>query len=113
MIEILTIGAFVASFIFGPLLCALALSLPARPLSLLVLGAGVVAAVSAALRLQQGSAVPSLIALWLAWVLAVSMVALALSRRLSAPRARRWLTVIALLTTTLPWFGLATARLMV
>ena len=40
------------------------------------------------------------------------MVGHALYRRLEGRRARRWITVIAILATTLPWFGLATARLM-
>ncbi len=112
----MTVGAFVVTFIGGPLICALILRLPAKPPTLIVLGVGVVGAVMLALRMQQMGAdwaVGSLVALWLAWVLAVGMVALAVRRHMTGPRASRWLTVIALLTTTLPWFGLATARLMV
>lgn len=116
MIDALTFGAFVLCFAVGPMLASLVLRLPARRLVLMGLGLGVVGSVSAALRLQRGGmeqVLSSLVALWLAWVLAVGMVALAVSRHVTSARARRWLTVLALLTTTLPWFGLATARLMV
>ncbi len=110
-----TFLAFVATFVVGPLLCAAAMALPGRLAPLIGLAIGVVAAVTLALRwqLQGGPAqLWSLVALWLAWVLAVAMVARALQSRLDTPRARRILTILALLATTLPWFGLATARMM-
>lgn len=105
--------AFALSFVAGPLICALLLRLPHGIRTLLAIGLGVVISVTLALRLQMQAATASLVALWLAWVLAVAMVAMALRRRIEAPRPRRWVTVIAILATTLPWFGLATARLMV
>lgn len=110
----MAIAAFAVTFVLGPLICALLLRFPARLTTLAVIGAAVVIAVTLALRLQAaGQAAQSLVMLWLAWVLAVGMVALAASRHVTALRGRRWLTVIALCATTLPWFGLATARLMV
>lgn len=102
---------FLASFIAGPLLCALLLRLPPALWALLMLAAALGLATLGALRWQGERAALSLGCLWLAWVLAVAMLALALLRRL--PDRRRWVTVSALLATTLPWFGLATARLMV
>ena len=107
--------AFLVTFVAGPSLCALLLRLPSRFWSLGMLAIGVAASSLAALRLQAtgGAASLSLLLLWLAWVLGVTMTALALRARVLNYRARRWLTVLALLATTLPWFGLATARLMV
>ena len=108
-----TILAFLASFVAGPALCALLLRLPAKVWMLALLAAGVGVAGLTALRLQAaGQAMPSLALLWFAWVLAVAMVAMALRGRMPTPRARRWLTIIALLATTLPWFGLSTAQWM-
>lgn len=106
---------FLVCFVAGPLICAVLLRLPSRLWSLIALAVGVVVTVGLALRwrLETGdAALPSLMALWLGWVLAVSMVALAFKARVTEPRQRRWLTVIALLSTTLPWFGLATAQMM-
>ena len=68
-----------------------------------------------ALRLQAqagGTGLVSLGSLWLAWISAVAMVAMALRRLAPTVSVRRWLTIGALLATTLPWFGLATAQLM-
>ncbi len=105
--------AFALSFIGGPLLCALVLRLPHKLWALVILGAGVVVSVTLALRWQTEQAAQSVVALWLAWVLAVAMVTMALRRRIAAPKTRRLVTILALLATTLPWFGLATARIMV
>lgn len=103
--------SFLVSFVGGPLLCSALLALPRSLFVLLVLAGAVVVSMTLALRFQGGRPVLSLGLIWLGWVLAVAMVALAVMRR--APQTRRWVTVIALLATTLPWFGLATARLMV
>ncbi|WP_136442025.1 hypothetical protein [Pacificoceanicola onchidii] len=106
---------FVLIFVVGPMLCAVLLRLPTRLSVLIGLGLGAVVSVTLALMLQSMGPMrmlPSLILLWLAWVLAVAMTGHAFLRRIKAPRARRWITLIALLTTTLPWFGLATARVM-
>lgn len=102
---------FVACFGLGPALCALLLRLPPALPALLMLAAALALAMAGALRWQGERALASLGCLWLGWVLAVAMLALALLRR--APERRRWVTVAALLATTLPWFGLATARAMV
>ncbi|CUH79342.1 hypothetical protein [Tropicibacter naphthalenivorans] len=103
--------AFAITFVAGPLVCALVLRLPARVPLLAGLAASVVVAMGAAVRLQTSDVTMSLAAMWLAWVLAVAMVAQALRRRVYG-QTRRWVTVLALLATTLPWFGLATARMM-
>lgn len=107
--------AFLVTFVAGPALCALLLRLPSRVWSLGLLAIGVTVSGLGALRLQITGAPAhvSLLLLWLAWVLGVAMMALALRTRIRNYRARRWLSVLALLATTLPWFGLATARLMV
>lgn len=105
---------FVVCFVVGPALCAGLMRLPATLPSLIGLALAILAATMAALRLQSGgAALVSLGLMWLAWVLAVSMAALALNRRATDARLRRWITIGALLATTLPWFGLATADLMV
>lgn len=107
-----TLIAFVLSFVAGPLLCAAAIRLPERTSSVAALALAMVAVTAFGLS-RQGSNPPlSLTAMWLGWVLAVAMVALALRRRISQPGPRRLILIIALLATTLPWFGLATARLM-
>lgn len=103
--------SFVGSFIAGPLLCSALLQLPRSVSTLIGLAAGVVVFMALALHFQGSREALSLGLMWLGWVSAVAMVALAVQRR--APQTRRWVTVIALLATTLPWFGLATARLMV
>ncbi len=111
-----TLIAFGVTFVAGPALCALCLRLPPRPLSLALLAVGVVGAVSLALWLQVTGGLGqlwSVLAMWLAWVLAIAMVALAFRRRITGRNGRRWLTLIAILATTLPWFGMATARMMV
>ena len=105
-----TVIAFLLCFIAGPLLFALILQL-GRSLALLL--AAALGTVVAALALQAGGhAALSLLTLWLAWVLAVSALAIALRRRVAPPGPRRWVTIAGLLATTLPWFGLALARTM-
>ncbi|GGG78147.1 hypothetical protein GCM10011415_28880 [Salipiger pallidus] len=108
-----TVIVFVLCFIAGPLLFALIVQL-GRSLALLLAAAlGTVMAAVAALVLQaDGHAALSLLTLWLAWVLAVSALAIALRRRVAPSGPRRWVTIAGLLATTLPWFGLALARTM-
>jgi hypothetical protein len=107
--------AFLTAFVAGPALCAALLRLPARAPVLALMAAGVSASSLAALRWQAfgEQALIPLGLFWLGWVLAISMVAIAVRDRLIESGARRWTTVLALLSTTLPWFGLATARTMV
>ena len=59
-----------------------------------------------------GAALVSLGLMWLSWVLAVAMVALTLHRHAGHAAPRRGVTIAGLLATPLPWFGLATARMM-
>lgn len=108
--------AFGITFVVGPLFCAVLLRLPANLWSITGLALLVGLAIAAANHMQKASDAVSfrpLAALWLAWVLGVTMVALALNRRITARSTRRWITLTAILATTLPWFGLATAQMMV
>ena len=107
-----TLVAFVVSFVGGPLLCAAFLRMPSSLGMLLGLAAGVALTMAVALWLEDRDPLASLTALWLGWILAVAMVAHALFRRLGK-KARRWVFVVALLATPLPWFGLAAAQMMV
>jgi uncharacterized membrane protein (UPF0136 family) len=104
--------AFAVTFLGGPLVCALILRMPPRLPLLAGLSVAVVVTVSVALWQQERHIALSLAAMWLGWVLAVAMVAQAIRRRLPAPQTQRVITVIAILATTLPWFGLATARML-
>ncbi|APX22820.1 MAG: hypothetical protein CML50_07160 [Rhodobacteraceae bacterium] len=107
------LAVFGACFLAGPLLFALLLRVgPSRAL-LLSLAPGVMATALLALALQNtGAALVSLGLMWLSWVLAVAMVALTLHRHAGHAAPRRGVTIAGLLATPLPWFGLATARMM-
>jgi hypothetical protein len=108
--------AFALCFGAGPALCAVLLNLPGKVWALLMLAVAVVLMATMALSYQlagQAGQLGSLVLLWLAWVLAVAMVALALRTKINDATARRWILILALLATTLPWFGLATAQIMV
>ena len=111
-----TLIAFAVCFVGGPVLCALLLRLPGTVWALLTLAVCVVLSVTTALSYRLAGAeghLTSLVLLWLSWVLAIAMVALALRSKIDNPTFRRWTLILALLATTLPWFGLATAQLMV
>lgn len=105
------LAAFALSFVVGPALCALLLRLPSRLRVLLALAAGVVLPMAVALVLELRAPLTSLALMWIGWVCACAMVGHALFRRLSGRRQRRWITLAAILATTLPWFGLATAQM--
>ncbi len=107
-----TFIAFALCFVAGPLLYALLLRLGPGLTPLLALALAVVASALLALVLQPSAPAPSLALLWLSWVLAVAMVALVLRRPMTTPAARRAVAILGLCATPLPWFGLATARLM-
>ncbi len=115
--ETTTLIAFAATFVGGPALCSILLRLPQRLWVMSGLAIGVAGTSTAAIWLQArtgpAALLGSLAMLWLAWVLAVALLAHAVLRRVSDPAPRRWITVLTLLATTLPWFGLATARMMV
>ncbi len=113
--ELNSLVAFGVTFVVGPVLCAVLLRLPAGLRTMATIGVALVAAIWAAHHFQTSSAngaVEALAAMWLAWVLGVSMVGLALLHRIDHPRVRRGITLTAILATTLPWFGLATAQMM-
>lgn len=72
--------------------------------------------------LRKGSALPlgsdmarageSILLLWLAWVLLMVLVVRAVRRIYTTPAARRWSRALGAMGTTLPWFGLAAAKMM-
>lgn len=105
--------AFLVTFVAGPLLVGLLLRLPARIGTLVTLSASVIGAAGAAVWLQERAPLGSLTAFWLGWVLAVGLVAQAVRRRMPGPQVRRGTMIVALLASTLPWFGFATAQMMV
>ncbi|MEQ5871968.1 hypothetical protein J4E08_19000 [Sagittula sp. NFXS13] len=104
--------AFALSFFGGPLLCALLLRVRSTLIVLFALATVVVGSMAIALWVETGAPLLSLALMWVGWVSACAMVGHAFLRRLAGPRIRRWITVVTILATTLPWFGLATARLM-
>ena len=104
--------AFALCFVAGPLAYALLLRLVAGLTARLALALAVVASALLALVLQPSAPASSLALMWFAWVLAVAMMALTLRRHVTAPAPRRAIAVLGLCATPLPWFGLATARMM-
>ena len=84
-----TLIAFVLSFVAGPLICAAALRLPEHISTLTVLALGMIGITAFGLTRQGDNPALSLTAMWLGWVLAVAMVALALRRRIIDPRQHR------------------------
>ncbi len=105
--------AFGVTFVAGPLLVLLLLRLPARIGTLITLSLSVIGAAGLAVGLQERAPLGSLVSFWLGWILAVGMVAQAVRRRMPGPQVRRWTAIVALLAATLPWFGFATAQMMV
>lgn len=104
---------FLTCFVAGPSLCALLLRLPGEWPTMLGIGTlGLICAWVAVFlpNLNPRLILWSLAALWLAWVLCISLAGLAFKKRAQSYKAQRWITFIALLATPLPWFGLATAR---
>lgn len=106
-----TFIAFGAAFGAGPAIYAVLQRLTPHRLTLLLLGGCVAVGIVAAFAFLGQRPVVSLLCLWLAWVCAISLLVLALRRRALSPRTRRTSFVTGLLATTLPWFGLATARM--
>lgn len=104
---------FLVAFVAGPLLVAAILRLPARVRTLVVLAVLVIACSGAAVLLNEKRPLASLVAYWLGWVLAVGLVAQAVRRRMPGPGVRRVTAIVAMMASTLPWFGLATAQMMV
>jgi len=50
--------------------------------------------------------------IWTAWIAILVFVAQSFRQQYPRPAIRRWTTVIGALATTIPWFGLASARMM-
>ena len=103
--------AFGMCFCVGPMIYALLVRAPAQGRTFVPLAIAVVASITGALVLRQISPVWSLGGLWLAWVLVLSLFVLGLQRRLRSRSAWRVTFVMGLLATTMPWYGLATARM--
>jgi drug/metabolite transporter (DMT)-like permease len=50
--------------------------------------------------------------IWVAWIAILAFMAQTFRQQDRRPAMRRWTTVIGALATTIPWFGLASARMM-
>lgn len=50
--------------------------------------------------------------IWLAWIAILAFVAQTFRQQDARKTMRRWTAVIGALATTIPWFGLASARMM-
>jgi drug/metabolite transporter (DMT)-like permease len=50
--------------------------------------------------------------IWIAWIAILAFVAQTFRQQDPRPAMRRWTMVIGALATTIPWFGLASARMM-
>lgn len=106
--------AFVICFLGGPLIFAAILRVGPGVSRAGLLALAIAASVAAGFWLQSLQAsLGALACLWLAWVLAVALVVQVLRRRVPITGGQRWITVSGALATTLPWFGLATARMMI
>ncbi|MEC3861382.1 hypothetical protein VK792_08800 [Mesobacterium sp. TK19101] len=111
---------YASTFVGGPALYSVLMRLKGGLWAVLILAGLVIATAGIALSQMRhsltGSATPgplvALFFIWLSWVLAVSMVALSFRSRFTTHRGKRRLFLAGLLATTLPWFGLATARMM-
>ena len=106
-----TLFAFVACFVAGPLIYSALVRVAAVPGAIGALCVAGIASVVSAFALRQPMPGLSLTCLWLAWVLVISLFVLTLRRRLTSVKVWRASFVTGLFATTLPWFGLATAQL--
>ena len=55
----------------------------------------------------------SLVMMWIAWILVLVLVIRAVRQSFPSRRARRWSRALGAMPTTIPWFGFATAQMMV
>ncbi len=105
------ITAFLVAFVAGPILASVLLRLPAR----LLIGCSltVIKVTGIAIVLQWRNFLGSLLLLWLGRVPAVVTIPLAIRRRLrgaGSPAGRKWRPCSS---RPIPWFGRATAQMMV
>ena len=77
------------------------------------------AAMSFALRYLSGgwgvNAIGTIVGIaliWLAWISVLAFVSQVVRSRDKRPAIRRWTAVVGAIATTIPWFGLAFARMM-
>ncbi|MCT4609513.1 MAG: hypothetical protein N4A70_09930 [Pelagimonas sp.] len=101
--------AFALCFAVGPVLCALALRLPARAKTIGLLAGAVIALVVWGVEIKESQPMSMLFAFWLAWVVGIALVTLALRHHARDRQLKRLLMVLGILATTMPWFGMATA----
>lgn len=113
---------FLLTFTAGPaVFWALARRQPARgyALQLCLLAIGLIVA-AYALSILGAPGIPddpyaglaAIMALWLAWIIVLALIMLALRRRLLPIQTQRVAFALCALATTLPWFGLAAAQMM-
>ncbi len=113
---------FVVVFALGPWVFLRLMRLPSLPASFFRLSAFVVVIIAASLWLQFLAPVPwaaniwalwiGMVLIWAAWIAVLALAALALRQVDHGQAMRRWTSVIGAMGTTVPWFGLAAARLM-
>tara|TARA_R110000764_G_scaffold72049_4_gene148034 strand:+ start:6069 stop:6437 length:369 start_codon:yes stop_codon:yes gene_type:complete len=116
------IALFVVVFGFGPWVFLRLMHLTPCSAVFARLVAFVVMAAAASLWLRFLAPVPwgvnvwatwtGMILIWTAWIAVLALAALALRQVDQGPAMRRWTGVIGAMGTTVPWFGLASARLM-
>ncbi len=115
------VSAFGLTFVGGPLLFAALLKAKSRPPIIALLASVIIVLMLLAMQqlaqFQQHSAdlgaFRPLVFLWLAWIVAIAMMVIALRPRMPTDWAQRRLFLIGLLSTTVPWFGLTAAQMVV
>ncbi len=119
---VLWLALFVVVFGFGPWVFLRLMRLtPSSALSARLVAFMVMAA-AASMWLRFLAPVPwganiwatgvGMVLIWAAWIAVLALAAQALRQADQGPAMRRWTAVIGAMGTTVPWFGLASARLM-
>ncbi|MCR8825157.1 hypothetical protein [Pseudosulfitobacter koreensis] len=113
---------FLIIFGLGPWIFLRLFRLPTTRAVLFGLFAFLVMAIAVSLWLQGVAPVPwganvwatwiGMTLIWAAWIAVLALAALAWRQRDPRPAMRRWIGVIGAMGTTVPWFGLAAARLL-
>lgn len=119
---VLWLALFVVVFGFGPWVFLRLMRLTPSSTVFARLVAFIVMAAAASMWLRFLAPVPwganiwatgfGMVLIWAAWIAVLALAALALRQADQGPAMRRWTGVIGAMGTTVPWFGLASARLM-
>lgn len=112
---------FAMVFVIGPLSYVWFLRLPPSKKQFVGLGCIAVGATGMSFVLRYLSAgwgvyvtetFAGIALIWIAWISILVFVAQSFRQQYPGAAMRRWTTVIGALATTIPWFGLASARMM-